>query len=255
MSGSKKLIIGTVCLLIIGGGIAAAREGVKSPDSSSAAPTTLRPTNDEQLASFDKGRYSLKDPSSLWVIVNKQNPLQPQEYTPVDLMFPDVPLRVPDNETMQLRASTSRALKSMFTDASKQNLKLMVASGYRSYTYQSNLYNRFVQSMGQTETDKQSARPGFSEHQTGLAVDIEPADRSCELELCFGDSAEGKWLAVNAYTYGFILRYPEADTAVTGYQYEPWHFRYVGTELSNEMYKRDVKTLEGFFDIKGGTEY
>ncbi len=205
--------------------------------------------------SFDKKRYSLTDPTSIWVIVNKQHPLQPKSYVPTDLVVPTVPLRVPGNDSMQLRAPAAAALEAMFTAAKTQGLNLMLASGYRSYQYQVALYNGYVQSQGQATADTQSARPGYSEHQTGLAADLEPSSRNCELDACFQNTPEGKWVALNAYKYGFIIRYTADKTAVTGYEFEPWHVRYVGTDLTNAMHTQHIQTLEEFFGVSGGTTY
>jgi D-alanyl-D-alanine carboxypeptidase len=205
--------------------------------------------------SFDKTSYSTTDPASPWVVVNKQHPLQPKTYIPDDLVTPTVPLRVPGNESMQLRSTTAKALESMFAVAKTDNINLMISSGYRSYTYQVSLYGSYVSSMGQARADTQSARPGFSEHQTGQALDIEPTSRKCEVAQCFADTPEGKWLVANAYRYGFILRYTPADVAVTGYESEPWHYRYVGIPLATEMHKTGVATLEQFFGVSGGQNY
>lgn len=206
-------------------------------------------------AQFDKKRYSLTDPTSIWVIVNKQHPLQPKDYIPADLVVPTVPLRVPGNESMQLRQITATNLEDMFTAAKASGINLMLSSGYRSYQYQVSLYNGYVQTQGQAVADTQSARPGFSEHQTGLAADVEPVSRTCEVDTCFKDTPEGQWLAANAYKYGFIIRYTAGKTAITGYEFEPWHVRYVGTALSTEMHDKHIETLEEFFGVTGGTTY
>jgi len=223
--------------------------------------TTSNTQNGNQAAQkqngdrFHKAQYSTTDPTSIWVIVNKQHPLNPKNYAPADLTFPNVPLRVPGNESMQVRKQTASALETMFADAKTAGLKLMLSSGYRSYTYQVNLYNGYVQTQGQAMADTQSARPGYSEHQTGLAADIEPSTQKCELEQCFADTPEGKWLAANAYKYGFIIRYTADKVATTGYEYEPWHVRYVGTELATEMHNKGIATLEEFFGVSGGKNY
>ena len=105
------------------------------------------------------------------------------------------------------------------------------------------------------EADQQSARPGYSEHQTGFAADVGPVSQNCALQQCFGDTPEGKWLAANAYKYGFIIRYAADDQDITGYEAEPWHIRYVGTELSTQMHTTGIKTLEQFFNVPGGAVY
>jgi zinc D-Ala-D-Ala carboxypeptidase len=204
---------------------------------------------------FNKQQYSLTDPASIWVVVNKQHPLNPKDYVPSDLVMPQVPLRVPGNESMQLRQATATALGQMFAAATKDNISLMLSSGYRSYTYQVNLYNGYVDSQGQATADTQSARPGYSEHQTGLAADVEPASKNCEVAACFGDTPEGKWVAANAYKYGFIVRYQTDNQAITGYEPEPWHIRYVGVSLATELHDISITSLEQFFDVSGGATY
>lgn len=224
---------------------------VKSPNS----PTISLPKAAAKPKGFDKTQLSITEPSSLWVIVNKQHSLTPKTYIPNDLITPSVPLRVPGNETMRLRAAPSAAVETMFEAAKTDNLNLMISSGYRSYDYQVALYSGYVTSMGQAQADTQSARPGFSEHQTGLAVDFEPASKKCELAQCFAQTPEGQWLLANAYKYGFILRYTDANQSVTGYEGEPWHYRYVGVVLATEMHTSNAATLEAFFSISGGPNY
>lgn len=226
------------------------------PNSKAAAPTVINSSSSGAAGHiFNKSQFSLTNPASIWVIVNKQHSLNPKEYTPPDLMVPNVQLRVPGNESMQLRQVAARALETMFAAAKSDGLQLQLSSGYRSYSYQIGTYNSYVHQNGQAYADSISARPGFSEHQTGLAADIEPVSRKCEIIDCFADTPEGKWLAANAYKYGFLLRYPADKVSITGYDYEPWHFRYIGTELSVEMHNQNVETLEEFFGVSGGTSY
>lgn len=204
---------------------------------------------------FDKIKFSINDPTSPWVVVNKLRPLSPVKYSPTDLVTPNLPLRVPGNESMQLRSESAQALERMFADAKLAGLNLLVSSGYRSYSYQVTLYNSYVKSIGQLAADQQSARPGFSEHQTGLAVDVGATSHKCELQQCFADTPEGKWVAANAYLYGFIVRYTADKVAITGYEYEPWHLRYVGVSLATEMHKQNIETLEEFFDLPNASNY
>jgi len=205
--------------------------------------------------SFDKTKYSTTDPSSLWVIVNKQHPLNPVDYAPSDLKYPNVTLRVPGAAEMQMRAAAATALEQMFAGAQQAGYKLQISTAYRGYAYQKTLYDGYVNSVGQAAADQESARPGSSEHQTGWAVDIRSVSDTCSLEACFGTTPEGKWLAANAYQYGFLLRYPADKVSVTGYEYEPWHFRYIGTDLSQELHKQHIETLEEFFNVSGGSTY
>jgi D-alanyl-D-alanine carboxypeptidase len=205
---------------------------------------------------FNKSERSLDEPSSLWVIANKQRPLQPTSYVPNDLVAPEVALRLSaESEEMLLRTAAANALEELFAAAKADGLDMMLASAYRSYSYQEGLYNTYVKKQGQSVADTQSARPGYSEHQTGLAADIEPASRECEIEACFGDLPEGKWLAEHAHEYGFVIRYPQGKADITGYIYEPWHLRYVGKELATEVKNQDVATLEEFFGLPPAADY
>jgi D-alanyl-D-alanine carboxypeptidase len=204
---------------------------------------------------FDKSQYSLTDPTSIWVVVNKQRALNPINYAPKNLTVPSLPLRVPGNESMQIAQQTATAMQKMFAGAKTEGLNLMISSGYRSFAYQTGLYGGYVKTEGQAKADTQSARPGHSEHQTGFAADLEGTNRTCELEICFGDTPEGKWIAAHGYEYGFIIRYPADKVPVTGYQYEPWHVRFVGVELATEMHNQGVKTLEEFFGLGAAPDY
>lgn len=208
-----------------------------------------------QKAPFNKQQYSLTDPTSIWVIVNKQRPLSPANYAPTDLVTPTVPLRAASDPTMQMRQVAATALESMFAAAKTAGVPMMLSSGYRSYEYQVSLYNGYVTVQGQEDADTMSARPGYSEHQTGLAVDVAPADGSCGVQQCFANTPAGKWVAANAYQYGFIVRYPNGKDAVTGYEYEPWHLRYVGVALATEMHKTGITTMEEFFDLPPAPNY
>ncbi len=245
----KKVLLG----LIIAAVFAVGAYVVTRPSGTPSVPSSQRAI--KQIPSFDTRQFSTTDPKSIWVVVNKKHSLRPNTYSPTDLITPSVPLRVPGNSSMQLRAEPATALEEMFAAAKSDGIQLMLSSGYRSYDYQVSLYDGYVSSAGQTQADIQSARPGYSEHQTGLAFDAEPVSRTCELEQCFADTPEGKWLATHAYEYGFILRYTPADIATTGYESEPWHFRYVGKALATEMHKKGVATLEKFFKITGGHSY
>lgn len=156
---------------------------------------------------------------------------------------------------MKLRAKAATALAQLTNAATAQNVHLLISTAYRSYSYQKTLYDNYVRSEGQAAADTFSARPGYSEHQTGLSLDFRAVSGKCPLKQCFATTPEGKWLAANAYRYGFVLRYPKDKDAVTGYHYEPWHFRYVGLDLSTELHKQGVSTLEEFFGVSGGTAY
>lgn len=226
-------------------------------DTGTRAPSnTSNQVKQPQKAGFDTHKYSWDSPSSPWVVANKTRPLNPQNYTPSDLTVPDVALRLTANdEEMQLRQTAATALEELFADAGRAGYELLLASGYRSYTYQKGLYNHYVNVQGKAVADTQSARPGYSEHQTGLAVDIGPASRDCEVEECFAATPEGKWVAKNAHLHGFIIRYPKDKQSVTGYIYEPWHLRYVGKDLANEVFNAGNPPLETFLGLPAAPGY
>ena len=143
-----------------------------------------------------------------------------------------------------LTSETLSAFNNMQADAQALGLNLYISSGYRSYSYQENLYNNYVYQDGKEAADTYSARPGHSEHQTGLAFDLNTIDDS------FAYTDEGKWVAENCYKYGLILRYPEGKETQTGYKYESWHLRYVGKELAEKLYNNgNWITLEENFNL------
>ena len=229
----------------------------ESPESNANQTQTEDPDNQPIVdpAEFDKTQYSTSEPASPWWVVNKTRPL-PEGYEPDDLIVPDVRLRLSAvNEQMKYSEQALSDLEAMFTAAAKDNVTLVFGSGFRSEALQAQFYNGYVAEDGQAAADKLSARPGTSEHQTGLSFDATSLSQQCHLEECFADMAEGKWLASNGYKYGFIVRYPEGKTSITGYAYEPWHMRWVGKELSQEMRRTNILTLEEFFGLPAAPDY
>lgn len=205
-------------------------------------------------STFNKSLYLTDQSNSLWVMVNKGRIL-PSSYVPESLVVPNIPLRTStSSEEMHVRFDMAGALQAMSSAAAKQGAYLMLASGYRSYSLQIAVYNGYVKSNGLAVADASSARPGHSEHQTGLAADLEPISRNCELDQCFENTPEGKWLAANSYKYGFIIRYPKGKEALTGYEYEPWHVRYVGVALAAQI-QESSQTLEQFLGAPTYTDY
>lgn len=143
-----------------------------------------------------------------------------------------------------LTNATIEAFNKMQAAAKVDGLNIYISSGFRSYSYQKTLYNNYVNRDGVTVADTYSARAGHSEHQSGLAFDVNTINDS------FANTEEGKWLNDNCYKYGFILRYPKGKSDETGYQYEPWHFRYVGVELAEKLYNNgNWITVEDYFGI------
>lgn len=222
------------------------------PSWSSPAEPTLSPSpTPKPEPAFDRERFSVDHPASLWVIVNKRRPLNPADYRAPDLI--DVPVSYAHPPT--LRREAADAVVALFQAAEKAGLELVSQSAYRSYSTQVSVYNGLVDQRGRARADRTSARPGHSEHQTGLAIDIASLPAECTLERCFGETPHGQWLARNAWRFGFVLRYPEGATPITGYEYEPWHFRYVGKALAAQMHEQDVATLEQFFGLPPAPDY
>jgi D-alanyl-D-alanine carboxypeptidase len=185
-------------------------------------------------------------PDSLFVLTNKLNHL-PEDYTPETLRVPEIRFSFSEyNEKKNQRVEPALALEAMFADAEAEFHYLFAVSGYRSYKRQNTIYNYKAETRGVDEADKVSARPGHSEHQTGLAMDITSEAVGFGLEYAFGDTTEGIWVAENAHNYGFIIRYPETKVDITGYNYEPWHLRYIGEDLASYIYENQL-TLEELY--------
>lgn len=185
-------------------------------------------------------------PDSITVLVNRKYRMD-KDYVPDDLVVPGIRFSFYGTyEKSYVRQVTATALENLFAEAEQNGVILKGVSGYRSYARQQEIYNNNVSTRGRTTTDLVSANPGASEHQTGLAIDVSSESVGCALETSFGDSEEGKWLAKNCHKFGFIIRYPEDKTEITGYSYEPWHIRYVGKKLATHLYKKDL-TLEEYY--------
>lgn len=191
------------------------------------------------------------DVSSYEVVVNKVTPLVPVTYRPTDLV--KVPKFNPYGRI--LRRDVSAAVVAM-GNAMKSAGKgtLIVQSGYRSYSSQKSILKAKTAAIGKTKALKLVAKPGFSEHQTGLAVDFAARGVST-LQTSFAKTKAGIWLAANAYRYGFVLRYPKGKTDITGYSFEPWHFRYVGVTVATAMHDSGVQTLEEYYGLPAAPDY
>jgi len=141
------------------------------------------------------------------------------------------------------------AFNEMAAEAALSGFKLTAFSTYRSFDYQTELYERYVNRDGKEAADRYSARPGYSEHQTGLAFDIGEVNFEKHwASSTFGDTEAGKWVALHAHKYGFIMRYPLGKEDITGYMHESWHYRYVGPEIAEEIFNKKI-TLEEYLEI------
>lgn len=205
----------------------------------SGAPGEVAPEGSR----FDREQHSTSDPASSWVVVNKTHPVDPSDFRPeIGLV-----------RGYQVATAVVDPLTELLADSDREGLGFKIASALRSYDYQDSVHAATVAARGQEAADRVSARAGHSEHQTGLAVDlVTPADPRCDFEACFADTPGGQWLEANAWRNGFVVRYQPGTTAVTGYQPEPWHLRYVGKALAAELRRTGVTTLEEFFGIPGG---
>lgn len=248
----RKLALVTTVSVLLTGCVASS-----PPASEIPAPTqqssTVKPAPPATVvvAAFDTSLHSIDDADSLWVVVDKLRRLSPKRYVPKGLVTMDVP----HVYTPVLRRDAAKAYRKMFRAAQRDGIDLVVQSGYRSYASQVAVYNGWVASLGRDAADMQSARPGYSEHQIGLSVDIAAANRACTIQACFGRTPEGKWLMRNAPRFGWHLRYPKGKTSITGYIYEPWHWRYVGVELAMELSLTPRITLEEFFGLPPAPDY
>ena len=180
-----------------------------------------------------KDYFLIKNEDDYITIVNRKNKLR-NNYVPKDLVRLD---NTYSSKEIYLRKKAKDSFDKMVKDAKDKNLTLIAVSGYRSYNYQKTLFNNYVKEKGYEYANMCCAKAGHSEHQTGLAVDI--ADSSLDYDN-FNLTKEFNWVKNNAYKYGFILRYPKDKIAITGYKYEPWHYRYVGIDLAKHLYENNL---------------
>ena len=192
---------------------------------------------------------------SEWVVVNKHRPLSPLDFEPQvrEIQSSD---SLDNSRGLELREVAAAALEQLAAEMYFQGVgQIFVNSAYRSFEYQSELFVEKVGQYGEAEALLRSAKAGHSEHQTGLAVDVSVPAQGCAIMQCFGDTVAGKWIAENAWKYGYVVRYEQDTTSVTGYTYEPWHLRYVGKDISR-MYSEDgIHTLEEFWGYPAAENY
>ena len=214
-----------------------------SSNSSEFAPPVVPSGNTVSKGTTSKGFQIQEINGATYIdgvlIANKTYAL-PQDFIPTN---PDQPVNA-DRSSTCLDKTLMSAWNTMLKDATAKGLNIYIASGYRSYNYQVNVYNRYVKSDGAAVADTYSSRPGNSEHQTGLCFDLNTIEDS------FQYTNEGKWVNDNCYKYGFCIRFPKGKDSATGYQYESWHLRYVGVDLATKLYNNgDWLSLEEYFGI------
>ena len=198
------------------------------------------PINYVSKPMFYQNVITVSNPDSMLVLVNKNYALS-EDYEPSDLVLPNVlSTDYNQNQNIYLRKEAAIHLEQLFYAAQNEaGLTLLARSGYRSYQTQISLYDRYVSQNGTEKADTFSARAGHSEHQTGLAMDVTADSVNRQLVTDFGLTPEGIWLKENAHRFGYIIRYLEGREDETGYQYEPWHIRYVGVEAATEIYENN----------------
>ncbi|MBW3496289.1 D-alanyl-D-alanine carboxypeptidase family protein [Bacillus sp. FDAARGOS_1420] len=201
----------------------------------------------ENIQSGDGGVITITFPDAVDVVVNKHRKLL-SNYRPNDLIVPNVKFSFDEIlEKNYMRKESAIALEKLFFLAKQDGIVLHAISGFRSEKYQQSVYRRNVETQGQLQADKVSAKPGHSEHQTGLTMDVSADSVNNTLETQFANTAEGTWLKNNAHRAGFIIRYLKGKEHITGYSYEPWHIRYVG-EIAKDIYEKNI-TLEEYLNI------
>ncbi|HLS09059.1 D-alanyl-D-alanine carboxypeptidase family protein [Lentibacillus sp.] len=214
----------------------ALRQSLNNQETVEAGAGLAKPDNDSNVIS---------NPHEILSLVNKENAL-PEGFEPLNLVVPDV--RFPFEDFLpkkQMRQVAATALEDMFKAADEAGLELYAQSGYRSYDRQDAIFAANVAEHGEEAANNFSARPGESEHQTGLTMDVTSPDVDFRLITAFGETDEGKWLKQHAAEYGFIIRYPEGKENITQYQYEPWHLRYVGEKAATDIMDQKI-TLEEY---------
>lgn len=220
-------------------------EEISTPEPTPEVIVTSEPT---PAATPDMPLEVVTDPSNYRVLVNKEYALD-ENYVPEQLVYPDIPFAdYSFYEKRQMDVYAAVWLEKLFAAAREDGISLAGVSGYRSYATQTAVYQNKVNRNGQEYADMYSARPGKSEHQTGYAIDVSGASVGYALYTSFGASTEGKWLAEHAHKYGYIIRYEEDKTEITGYAYEPWHIRFVGRKLAKYLHRHHL-TMEEYYDI------
>ena len=231
----------------------AADGGAVSGGAASGAADELLPRDISTILDPSKSVPLDTIPASITVLVNRAF-LLPESYVPDTLTIPKIPFDTTIiTEKNNLRSEAAIQVEKMFKAAKKKKIRLTGVSGYRSYARQRAVFEQSAHDHGRAHADKYCAIPGSSEHQTGLAIDISTPEIANVLEEKFADTKAGKWVAKHSYKYGFVVRYPKGKQKITGYNYEPWHLRYVGLKTAEYLYKNKL-TLEEFYNVSMNKE-
>lgn len=205
------------------------------------------------VASGEAACVPLADPAHVWVVVNKTRPYEPIDYRPDPLVDP-VGLR--NISGGDLRQDAAAALAEMIGAAASSGAgEVALDSGFRSFGTQQSTYGNQVSAHGQAGADRVSARPGYSEHQSGLAADVTACSPGCVGLESFAGTPQQQWIAAHSWEFGWIVRYEDGQTAVTGYAPEPWHLRYIGQDLAREYHEGGWHSLEEFLGVPAAPDY
>lgn len=221
----------------------------ENPDEVDKDPKGDLSDSNDQTQNNQNEKQLVSKADDILIVVNKVRYLA-KEYKPSDLVVPNISFSFDgDHEKKHMRREAANAIEELFKQAKEEGAILYAVSGYRSYATQERIFKNKVSSVGEDAANLLVARPGESEHQTGLAMDVTSNSAQLSLAESFGNTAEGKWVKDNAHRFGFIIRYLENKTEITGYSYEPWHIRYVGKGLAEKLYNEGI-TLEEYFDLE-----
>ena len=201
-------------------------------------------------------RLALDVAGHQWVLLNKSRPLNPIHFAPESIRAMESSASLDNSRGLRLNVDVASALEEMadlmFAEGAGQ---MFVNSAYRTYEYQGELFEQKAGQYGEAEALLRSAKAGYSEHQTGLAVDVSVPAQGCAIMQCFGDTVGGIWIAENSWRFGYIVRYEEGTSEITGFTYEPWHLRYIGKPLAKMYHESGMNTLEEFWGFPAAPTY
>ncbi len=224
--------------------------GLIGKDYTGSNPEHIKSNQDGRSRSGSSGesidhRRAAENIDGILVLVNKKRYLDP-DYKPNDLVIPNIKFSFREkHEKKYMKREAAKALEELFGQAYEKGIHIFALSGYRSYDTQKWIFENKANKTGEKKANELIARPGESEHQTGLAMDLTSQSVQFDLKEEFGDTKEGRWVGNNAHKFGFIIRYPKNKMSITGHGYEPWHIRYVGKKAAKEIYNKDI-TLEEY---------
>ena len=196
---------------------------------------------------------NLRDPSHVWFVVNKAMPMEPIDYAPVDWAAPaDIPL----GNLAAVRTDIAPTVTAMSeASVAAGTGQIGMQNGYRGYSVQQRIHDQRVSSLGKEAGERLAARPGYSEHQSGIAMDVFGCTPGCSSSEQFGSTATYGWVVEHAWEFGWIIRYEDGQTPITGYDPEAWHLRYIGPELAAAYHAGGFHTLEEFFGLPAAPGY